>query len=263
MAIVMKGQKADSTYTNVKVTDNGALATVAGGGETSEVVLASATGSAGGLGKIGTIAATTGTLLVMCPNPDHAGQIDWRIKSDQAYSVQFYRSRTIPTITLTMADATAVDDGDNFVLNGLTFQAETTEGDAVASERKWYHASQAAGSVACAALLQHATYGVPGVTAAAAAVDATDVITITPTTATVLQFGQGSSASNEIALTDTRITSLGKDVGGMYSALAANTTTSAGDIFTQFIDGWPYAWAYISNGSGSAQTVTVAASIHT
>ncbi len=255
----MKGQKADALYKNVAVDGGGSLKTASGAYAETEVILADATASTGGLGKIGTIPATTGKLLVMCDNTDHAAQIDWRIKSDKAYSVQFYRSRTIPTITLTMADATGVDDGDTFVLNGLTFTAETTEGDAVASARKWYHASQAAGSVACAALLQHATYGVPGITAAAAAVDATDVITVTPTTATVLQFGQGTSDANEIALGDTRIASLTKEPSGLYAAVAANSTTSNGDLFTQWIDGWDYAWAYISNGTGDAQTVTVAA----
>ncbi len=75
----------------------------------------------------------------------------------------------------------------------------------------------------------------------------------------MLQFAQGTSAADEIALGDTRIASLTKEPSGLYSAVAANSTTSNGDLYTQYIDGWDYAWAYISNGTGDAQTVTVAA----
>lgn len=260
MAIVMKGEKSDALYKNVAVDDGGNLKTASGAYAETEVILADATASTGGLGKIGTIPATTGTLLVMCDNTDHAAQIDWRIKSDKQYSVQFYRSRTIPTATITFADATAVDDGDTFVLNGLTFTAESTEGDASAAARKyWTGANNAAAAVNCAALLSNTTYGILGASAAAAAVSATDVITITPTTATVLQFAQGTSDANEVAWADTRIASLTKEPSGLYAAVAANSTTSNGDLFTQWIDGWDYAWAYISNGTGDAQTVTVAA----
>lgn len=107
----------------------------------TELVLAAATGSTGGAGKIGTVAAS-GSLIVRCPNAamsyGHADRVLWRCKSDQAYSLDFYRARSIVNAaTLTLAAATRVDDTDTFVLNGLTYTAESTAGDAAWASRKW------------------------------------------------------------------------------------------------------------------------------
>lgn len=224
----------------------------------SEVILADASASTGGLGKIGTVAAAE-VLYVRIPCGGTVERVLWRVKCNKAHTVTLYRCATIPTATLTMADATAVDDGDTFVLNGLTFTAETTEGDASAAARKWYHPSQAAGAVNLAALLMDATYGVPGLaSASAAAVDATDVITITSSTNSVLQFGQGTSASNEIAFSNSVLASLVKD-GAAVSGLADNSTT-AGTHYEQYVNGWEQAYLAITNNDGSnAATVTVAA----
>ena len=50
--------------------------------------------------------------------------IDWLIQSDQQYTYQFYRANSNPiAATITLTDATAVDDGDTFEVNGLTFTA--------------------------------------------------------------------------------------------------------------------------------------------
>lgn len=131
--------------------------------QNSEKTLVGATGSANGLGVITTVPAAA-TIYVRCDTDRDVSKVDWQVKCDKASAVQLYRARTNVTGgTLTLTDATAVDDADNFVFNGLTFAAETTESDAVASARKWYHASQAAGAAALAALLADATYGVPGI----------------------------------------------------------------------------------------------------
>jgi hypothetical protein len=105
----------------------------------TELVLADATGSTGGLGKVGVVVATSGTLLVRCPNEGwgRSEYVDWRIKSDQAWGYTLFRSHVLPTATITMAEATRADDTDTFILNGLTYTAETTAGDAAWASRKW------------------------------------------------------------------------------------------------------------------------------
>lgn len=122
-----------------------------------ETVLADATGSLNGCGKVDAVAATTGKLLVRCPNSGfgRTEKIDWRIKSDQTYGYTFFRSRTVPTATITLADATQCDDTDTFVLNGITYTAETTAGDAAWASRKWLagNADAIADAVQLAALI--------------------------------------------------------------------------------------------------------------
>lgn len=123
----------------------------------TEIVLADASASTGGLGKVGVVLATSGTLLVRCPNEGfgRSSLVDWRIKSDQAWGYTLYRSHVLPSATITFADATAIDDGNTFILNGLTYTAEDTATDAAWASRKFYSggADAAADAVQVAALI--------------------------------------------------------------------------------------------------------------
>ena len=126
-------------------------------------VLAAASGSDGGLGKIGTI-PIGGVMYVRCDVAPNTALVKWTVQGNKAHAVQAYHAHTkVEAYTITLADATAVDDTDTFELNGLTFTAETTEGDASAAARKWYHPDQPVGAANLAALLADATYGVPGI----------------------------------------------------------------------------------------------------
>ena len=269
MAIVMKGEynatpptlATDGEYENLQLDNAGNLRIVSGAPNLeSEVVVA---GAASTLGKIGVL-PTTGTLYVAVnASGANYSRCDWRIQHTQASNITFYRARTnVLSGTLTLTDATAVDDGDTCVINGLTFTAESTEDDADASERKyWTGASNAAAAVNLAALLSDATYGIPGLTSAtAAAVDTTDVITLVSGTNTALQFAQGTSDANEIAWASTTLASLIKDEGGERTAVAANNTT-AGTKYEQWVDGWPWLFCSVYQSSGSDSTVVVGATL--
>jgi hypothetical protein len=88
----------------------------------NKLVLAAATGSTGGLGKITTI-PIAGVLYVRCPGT--AARIKWIIKSDKAASVQAYVSPDIvQSVTLDVSGNTLANTHTVFV-GGLTFTAET------------------------------------------------------------------------------------------------------------------------------------------
>lgn len=219
--------------------------------------LAAATGS--GYSKITTI-AVAGVLYVVCPVSDRTARVKWFVKADKAHEVQLYTAETNPlSATITLTDATAVDDGDNFVLNGETYAGESTEGDASAAARKFYlGANNAAAAVNLTALLNDASYGVPGFSFAVAAVDATDVITATPTTGTCLQFGQGTSAANEIAWSDGTLARMTRD-GAAMTGLAADTTT-LGYTIEQFNDGLVPILGLTNKDGAAALTAVIRAS---
>ena len=228
-----------------------------------EKILAGATSV---LGKIGTVPAS-GTLYVRCPLPAGPGPatkaVDWRIKCNTIHTITFYKARTnVLSGTITLTDATSVDDEDTFELSGLTFTAETTATDAILASRMWYHASQVAGATALSALLTNATYGVPGIgTITVTAPTTTDVLTLTSSTNTALHFNQGTSDANEIAWVNTTLASLIKD-GAAITGIADNSTT-AGTLYQQWADGWPQVYAGITNNdSSNAATVVVGATLH-
>lgn len=229
-----------------------------------EKILAGATSV---LGKIGTVPAS-GTLYVRCPLPAGPGPatkaVDWRIKCNTIHTITFYKARTnVLSGTITLTDATAVDDGDAFELNGLTFTAESTESDALASGRKFYMPSQVLAATNLSALLTNATYGVPGIgTITQTAPTTTDVLTLTSDTNTALHFNQGSSAANEIAWTDTTLASLIKDSNTAAASNVADNSTTAGTLYRQDADGWPEVYVGILNTAVGAATMTVGATIH-
>lgn len=222
--------------------------------------LAAATGSEGGLGKIGTIAAAA-TLYVVCPVSDGTKRVKWIVATDKAFTVQRYIAEANPlAFTLTLADATVVDDGDTFLLNGETYTAEATEGDAAAASRKfWTGASNAAAAVNLAALLGNAAYGLPGFEYSVAAVAATDVITALATTATTLQFGQGGSAANEVAFAETTVTGLMLDGATVADATATGTAGAPRLVVEHENDGFVSVLGLTNNDGAAAMTAIVKA----
>lgn len=222
--------------------------------------LAAALGSEGGAGKIGTIPAAA-TLFVVCPGNQHMRRVKWVVAADKAFSVQRYVAEENPLAgTLTLADATAVDDGDTFVFNGLTITGEATEVDADKTARKfWLGANNAAAAVNLAALLNDPTHGVPGFTFTVAAVDATDVISFVATVATALQFAQGTSDAAEIAFAETTLASLMVDGAAVDDATVTGNAGTDGAVTEHENDGLVPVIGITNNDGAAAMTAVVKA----
>ena len=216
----------------------------------AERILADATTSTGGLGKIGTVAAAA-TLYVRCDNTgfgatDHIG---WRVKCNKAHTVTLYRASGIvnaPTITLASAQA-----NDTVIVNGLTYTAHAST-TTVASRQFSIGGDDTADAAALVTCLNDATYGVPGVTATSAL----GVVTLTATTATTTQCVTGVGGAR-VVCAQTLPANLVKDTS--YSGIADNSTT-AGTFYEQWVDGWAQAYLAVKNDdSSNAATITVAA----
>ncbi len=203
----------------------------------TEAVLAAAADSAGGLGKIGTV-VNTGTIYVrqaVSPGQD----IEWRVQSDQKYTVQKYKARTNVTGgTITLAAATRVDDEDTFVLQGLTNTAEATAESVSYATRLWKcgGADEDADAAALAALL-NADYAV---VTAGTSVAATDklVITTDECAHTIVAAAAADYPAGKYGLSSTQATELASivlainhrdtiTVGQDTTALTADTTPTA------------------------------------
>ncbi len=226
-----------------------------------DLVLAAAAGSYGGLGKIGTV-AVGGTRYIRADLNDRSvDKLHWQVQCDKAWKYQLFLAHANVTAgTITFTDATAVDDEDNFVLNGETFTCESTEVEATPASRQFYiGASNAAAAANLATLLTDADYGVPGITTRVNAVDATDVITVTATTAPLLQFAQGTSAADEVSWAETTLSGLVPQ--GAQSAEQAANSTTGGDLVAQDVYGWPYAYIGITNADGADAATFVVRSI--
>lgn len=100
----------------------------------TEQVLAAATGSDDGLGKIGTI-ANAEWMYVRCPTTGYSA-VDWRVQSDKQFDYQLLRARSIvDTVTVTLD---SIADGEKGTINGVEFAAEDTATDALRSAHKFY-----------------------------------------------------------------------------------------------------------------------------
>ncbi len=118
-----------------------------------EKVLAAATGSHGGLGKIGTLAATSGVMYVCADAAQsHYRRAYWRVQGAGQHTLTWYRSRSrVDSVAITLGSWA---DTETAVLNGLTLTAETTAADAAWAARK-FNASgdDSADAAALAAML--------------------------------------------------------------------------------------------------------------
>ena len=187
--------------------------------------------------------------------------VDWRVLSDKASTMLAYKSRTIAnTGTITLADATQVDDGDTFLLNGVTMTAEETEGDATGL--KWWckQADTTYDAISLAACINR---NVPGVTATASA----RVVTVVPSgsyPAPTLLFqlaGAQAAAPTELAWVDNTLANLIKD-GAFTSVTGAATNTTKGTLYQQYADGWPYVYLGYTDTSAAITALTIGATLH-
>lgn len=252
----------DGQHGKLRVDKNGNLLVSSTTQARETPVIKAGAGSTYGLLSTGGVVNAAKIYVVCDCSSVPVSAVDWVISSGQQFTYQFFRAASNPlTATITLTDATAVDDGDTFILNGLTFTAEATEGDALAAERKfWTGASNAAAAVNLAALLLDGTYGVPGLSAAAiTSPTTTDVLTLACDDASTLHFAQGTSDANEIAWADTTLTNLYTQAA--VSSNVAATTGTSGTTYKQTVDGWPYAVLCYTNTSGSAAATPVIRSI--
>ena len=183
MAVVQKGKyqstppsgHTNGEYEFLQVDDNGNLKIVA----RSEVpedftVLAKATGSEDGMGKIATLASTE-TVYIRCDCSDQAyAAVDWIVNTDAKVDLSFYVAREVADeVTATLSSFV---DTDTIVINGLTYTGESTAGDAAWASRKFLTETSDTADAAELAACINADYAV---TTAGTSVAGTDKLTIT------------------------------------------------------------------------------------
>lgn len=102
---------------------------------TWDTVLAGASTSAGGLGKLAALGASE-TVYVRCDCSDKCYEyVDWLLNTSAKVDVGFYVARSIEDeVTLTLASFT---DADTIVLNGCTITGESTANTAAYASRKF------------------------------------------------------------------------------------------------------------------------------
>lgn len=110
---------------------HGALLTSTYGPPETESLLAAASGSEGGLGRIGQV-PQSGTLIVRCDcSDDGVRDLWWRVSSSRTYSYQFALAREkAGPVTLTCS---SLADEETLTINGQTLTAEDTEASALYS----------------------------------------------------------------------------------------------------------------------------------
>lgn len=184
--------------------------------------------------------------------------VDWRVKSNKASTMLFYRSRTIANgATITLATATRVDVDDTCVINGVTLTAKAS--GTVANTWVQGKASATLDAVELAAAIN---LYVPGI----AATSSGEVITLAPVAssdypqgAPTILWGQGTSAANELAFASTTLASLIKD-GAIASVTGADNSTTAGTIYHQRAYGYPYCYIGYTDTAGET-TLTIGATL--
>lgn len=159
MALVAKGELATGGYENLQLDADGLLRVTTTPDLTDELVLAAASGSTDGMGKIGTLAATTGVMYVCADcSAKNYSKAYWRVQGDNAHSISLYRSRTrIDSKTLTCS---SLGDAETLIVNGLTYTAEATAADALFASRKFYTGGDDTADAAALAALINADYTV-------------------------------------------------------------------------------------------------------
>lgn len=211
--------------------------------QNSEVTLAKATGSSTGLGKIGTV-PVAGVLYVRLNCDKNVEKVDWQVLCDKAHTVQLYRARTIvQSTTLTLA---ALANTETLLINGLTYTGHT-DTTTVATRAFKIDGDDTADAVALAGVINNPASGTLGLTATSAL----GVVTVTPSAvggASIIQAVTGTAAGHCV-VASTTLTGLVRQ-GGATSGVAADTT-SAGALYEQWVDGWPYAYLSITNNDAS------------
>lgn len=103
----------DGTYADAVADVTPALST--------ESVLAAATGSAGGLGKVAAMAEND-IIYVRCAT-DPARDVEWRVNATKVHAVQLYKARTVvDSVDVTL---NAIANGNVVIINGVTLTGKT------------------------------------------------------------------------------------------------------------------------------------------
>ncbi len=150
----------DGTYADAVADVTPALST--------ESVLAAATGSAGGLGKLAVMAENE-VVYVRCKT-DPARDLEWRVKADKLHALQMYKARTVVDSVDIALDAIA--DTNVVVINGVTLTGKPNA--AAAHAHDGYFRVDASGDDADAVVLAaliNADYAVVTAGTSVAAVD--------------------------------------------------------------------------------------------
>ena len=144
---------------------------------------------------------------------------------------------------------------ETIIINGLTYTGHT-DTTTVATRTFSIAGDNDADAVALAGVINNAASGTLGIVAVASA---GGVVTLTCTTATVLQAVTGTAAGHCV-VASTTLTNLTKVDAAVADATAAGNATTAGTLFEQWVDGIPQVYLGITNNSGAdAATVVVGA----
>jgi len=219
----------------------------------TEQVLAAATGSTGGLGKIATVLAS-GVIYARLDNTGfgRTDHVTWRVKCNKAHAVQLYRSRTlVDSATITLASMADGETGP--ILQGLTNIAEDTAASASWAARKYYTggADDTADAVQLAALL-NADYAI--VTAGTSVADTDKLVITTDEGAhTIVAAAAADYPNSKYGLNVTAGTELASIILAInHKANVTCASAAAGDTITINKDGKDYVF------TGHATTTTAA-----
>ena len=245
----MKGEKSAGGYTNVAVDDEGRLrTTIAPVGLVDDpVVIAAASDSQGGLGKLPATIAQNEWLYVRCPTTGKE-YVDWIVKHAQQADLVFYKSNSIEDeVTLTIS---SLADGETCIVSGLTYTAEDTGTDALYASRKFYTGgADATADAAELVKLLNADY-----TVTCASAEADDTVTVSNGVASYVFTGHATTttvASHEWDIADdaTAAAAIVSCVNDRQSVTCA--TAQAGDTVTITLGGGT---AYVFTGHATTTT---------
>lgn len=268
---------ATGQYGNCQIDENGRLLVTTAAEDASsalstasaledELVLAAASGSTGGFGKIGNLAATTGVMYPCIDASDKEyTKVDWRVKGAAAHNVQLYRTRTrVDSVTLTCG---SLADTETLVVNGLTYTAEATANTATYDAFEFSVAGDDTADAAALAALINADYSV---VTAGTSVAGTDKLIITTDEGAHTIVAKATSASyttGQYLLNATAATELASIVLAINhtqnvtcaSAQAGDTVTINGLVFTGHADTTTEAnreWDIADDNAAAAALVT-------
>lgn len=216
----------------------------------TDLVLAKATGSFGGLGKVAALASTE-TVYVRCDcSRMPCKYVDWNVQTTAKTDLGFYVARSaVDKVTLTLASFT---DGDTIKLNGLTITGESTAADAAFASRKFSTAGATdTDDAAELAKLINADYAV---VTAGTSVAATDKLIITTDEGehTIVAAATADYPNSKYGLNATAATELASIVLAInHKHTVTCASVAAGDYFTIQVNGELHTFT-AKTGSASA-----------
>jgi hypothetical protein len=211
-----------------------------GGGQVAaaELVLAKATGSTGGLGKIGTVADDE-WLYVRCDTSDDTtSAVDFRVQSTKKHDVQLYKARSVvDSVTLTLS---SLADTETLFINGITYTGEATANTATYDAWEFDVSGDNTADAAALAALINADYSV---VTAGTSIAAADKLLITTDEGLHTIVAKGTSANypnHQYLLNVTAATELAsivlainhKDNVTCLGSIDDDTVTLNGQVFT-------------------------------